>query len=63
MATVTCHTTGCAKENEPVPDVRTMFENEDGETQYVAAVFCGACSQPIMDIQPPIPSYDPPPPS
>lgn len=56
MATVTCRTPGCIKENEPVEDVRTEYENDDGETVYVAGVVCGACSQPITDIDPPLPA-------
>ena len=51
MATVTCHTHGCAKENEAVPDVPVTVTGEDGNETPEDAVICGVCGQPITDIQ------------
>lgn len=48
MATVTCHTEGCAKAGVGV-DVELMVDL-DGEMVRVDVVECGACGQPITDI-------------
>lgn len=51
MATVTCHTPGCPKDGEPVPDVVTTYvDDETGETREVDSVICGACGQPITEV-------------
>lgn len=56
-ATVICETPGCPSEGRPVENVPVGWENEEtGETEYVSAVACGACGQPITDVTPPIPT-------
>lgn len=56
MSTVTCHTEGC--ENVDIPLEMTLSGVDDitGEPWQVSAVYCGVCSQPIIDIQPPLDS-------
>lgn len=49
-ATVTCHTPGCVKDGESVPGVPISWEDEEGNTQRVDAVQCGACGQEITDV-------------
>jgi hypothetical protein len=49
MATVTCKTEGCGNEGIPL-SVNLSFVDDDGETQYVDAVMCGVCGQPITDV-------------
>lgn len=50
MSTLTCHTEGCLNEDEPI-DMDLTYTDEDGETRTITDAFCGACSQPITDIQ------------
>jgi len=56
MAVVTCHTEGCGNAGIPL-DIGVSWEDEEtGETEYVSAVVCGVCSQPITDVVPPLPA-------
>jgi len=38
------------KENEPVSGMVLTYEDDDGQTQTVDAVICGACGENITDI-------------
>lgn len=49
MAVVTCHTEGCGNAGVGI-DVSLTWEDENGETQTVGAVVCGACGQEITDV-------------
>lgn len=49
MATVTCHTEGCANAGAPI-DLPLTFLDDDGEEQTMDAV-CGVCGVPITDVQ------------
>lgn len=50
-ATVTCQTSGCAKQGEAVPDVAISYTDEEtGETREVDQVICGVCGNPISEV-------------
>jgi len=51
MAIVTCHTAGCPSADSPVDLPVTYVDPDTGETVTVDGVYCGACGQPITDIQ------------
>ena len=50
MATVICHTDGCANAELPL-SVSLTYEDEEGNTQSVDAVACGVCGQEITDVK------------
>jgi len=52
MSRLTCHTEGCSSAGKPV-DYDLDLVDAFGESYRVDAVVCGACSQPITDIDPP----------
>ena len=49
MATVTCHTEGCGNAGTPI-ELDLEYTDEEGMTRTVDAVACGACGQPITDL-------------
>ena len=49
MATVTCHTEGCANAGLTL-EISLGYVDEEGNTQQVDAVACGVCGQQITDI-------------
>lgn len=57
MAIVICHTEGCSKAEVPVEAVVSW--DDHGVTRYVDSVTCGACGQPIVTIDPPLPDPTP----
>ena len=55
MNVCTCHTPECPSADSPV-DMKLDYVNDDtGETEWVSAVYCGACGQQITDVEPPLP--------
>lgn len=50
MSVVTCHTEGCGNSGIPI-EIELTTRDEQGRVSQVSAVFCGACSQPITDIE------------
>jgi hypothetical protein len=50
MATATCHTAGCVNAEIPI-DVGEQRADPDTGELLVWYVVCGACSQPISDVQ------------
>lgn len=48
MATVTCHTDGCANKDHPIV-LDLDWTDEEGVTHTVDMVICGVCGQPITD--------------
>lgn len=53
MSLVTCHTEGCPNAEIPIELATSFVDEETGETVRVGSVTCGACGQPITDIQEP----------
>lgn len=49
MATVTCHTDTCPNSDVGI-EVSLTYVDENGDSQTVDGVACGACGQPITDI-------------
>ena len=61
MSLLTCSTEGCMSAGKAVEYDLDMVD-AFGQSYRVDAVVCGACSQPITDIDPPIePPVDPSP--
>lgn len=54
MAIVTCHTEGCRSADVPVSVATTVTDEETGEERSVDGVVCGACGNPITDVEPPL---------
>lgn len=52
LSLVTCHTDGCSSQDKPVELALTWFDQITGEAHTVGSVLCGACCEPITDIQP-----------
>ena len=50
MATVTCHTEGCANADIPI-HLDLTYRDETNMVRQITHVVCGVCSQPITDIQ------------
>lgn len=50
MSIVTCHTDGCGNADAPI-EVDLTVTLDDGTELSVGSVTCGACGQPITDIQ------------
>ena len=53
MKILTCRAPDCSKQDEPVEYDVTFPDPDTGETRTVDAVMCGACNEPISDIEDP----------
>lgn len=51
MSVVTCHTSGCANAGTPVFMDLTYVHPQTEDVEYVDAVICGVCLEPITDIE------------
>ena len=51
MATVTCHTEGCANAETPIHLELTYRDDTTNVVHQITQVVCGVCGQPITDIQ------------
>lgn len=49
MATLTCHTEGCANAEQAL-EYELTYRDEQNRVQQITDVECGVCHQPITDI-------------
>ena len=61
MNTVTCHTPDCENADIGIELELSWVNFDTGETEWVTGVSCGACGEPITDIDPPLPDPEPEP--
>ena len=54
MSIVICHTEGCVNQDVAVYMNLATVDPQNGTLEYVGAVSCGPCGQPITDINPPL---------
>jgi hypothetical protein len=49
MPIATCHTDTCPNNGQGI-EISATYVDENGDTQTVDGVACGACGQPITDV-------------
>jgi hypothetical protein len=50
VSTLTCHTPECPSDGVPVVAEIGWTDSDTGEQRYPDTVVCGACGQPIEDV-------------
>lgn len=50
MATLTCHTEGCGNAEIPI-ELELSWTDDEGVAHTTDSAFCGACGNPITDIE------------